>query len=272
MSACSIGPNYMQTVQLRPRHEKYRKLLKDVLHVDPTTSNCSVRRCYMMKVVYNIDVTKSHMTKLNRRQDCVSSASLNKAEYRVPRKFIFQQNHRIHLQLSLSLSQCRCSGDKFFPISLFDSGPCTPWIKLLDLILLPQITPSAITPALLMYLDSFCFNLKIGRASDVWSLGCILYMMVYGRTPFQHITNHVVKLQCIMDPSHVIEFPDIKDKRLLDVMKVSLDKERIQLRGYVYQTLIGQCRVAFCLCCKTSPHAKFSFKNEFDLHDYQRSG
>ena len=66
------------------------------------------------------------------------------------------------------------------------------------------------------------FSLKIGRPSDVWSLGCILYMMVYGRTPFQHITNHVIKLQCIMDPSHEIEFPDIKDKHLLDVMKVCL--------------------------------------------------
>ena len=47
-------------------------------------------------------------------------------------------------------------------------------------------------------------------------------MMVYGRTPFQHITNHVIKLQCIMDPSHEIEFRDIKDKNLLDVMKVCL--------------------------------------------------
>ena len=65
------------------------------------------------------------------------------------------------------------------------------------------------------------YPLQIGRPSDVWSLGCILYMMVYGRTPFQHITNHVIKLQCIMDSSHVIEFPDIKDKHLLDVMKVT---------------------------------------------------
>ena len=63
---------------------------------------------------------------------------------------------------------------------------------------------------------------KIGRPSDVWSLGCILYMMVYGRTPFQHITNHLQKLQCIMDPSHVIEFPDINDKHLLDVIEVCL--------------------------------------------------
>ncbi|PFX26202.1 Dual specificity protein kinase TTK [Stylophora pistillata] len=62
-------------------------------------------------------------------------------------------------------------------------------------------------------------RMKIGRASDVWSLGCILHMMVYGRTPFQHITNHIFKLQCMMDPSHVIEFPEIKDKNLLDVMK-----------------------------------------------------
>ena len=47
-------------------------------------------------------------------------------------------------------------------------------------------------------------------------------MMVYGRTPFQHITNHLQKLQCIMDPSHVIEFPDINDKHLLDVIEVCL--------------------------------------------------
>ena len=48
-------------------------------------------------------------------------------------------------------------------------------------------------------------------------------MMVYGRSPFQHINNHFMKLQCIMDPSHQIEFPPINDVHLLDVMKVCDD-------------------------------------------------
>lgn len=54
----------------------------------------------------------------------------------------------------------------------------------------------------------------------MWSLGCILYCMTYGKTPFQSITNQIAKLQAIIDPSHKIEFPDISEKDLLDVLKV----------------------------------------------------
>ncbi|XP_057690460.1 dual specificity protein kinase Ttk [Corythoichthys intestinalis] len=60
---------------------------------------------------------------------------------------------------------------------------------------------------------------KISPKGDVWSLGCILYCMTYKKTPFQSITNQITKLHAIIDPSHQIEFPDISEKELLDVLK-----------------------------------------------------
>lgn len=73
---------------------------------------------------------------------------------------------------------------------------------------------------------------KISPKGDVWSLGCILYCMTYGKTPFQSITNQIAKLHAIIDPSHKIDFPDISEKDLLDVLKKCLvrnPKERISV-------------------------------------------
>uniref|UniRef100_A0A8D0L437 Dual specificity protein kinase TTK n=1 Tax=Sphenodon punctatus TaxID=8508 RepID=A0A8D0L437_SPHPU len=73
---------------------------------------------------------------------------------------------------------------------------------------------------------------KISPQSDVWSLGCILYCMTYGRTPFQHITNQISKLLAIIDPNYEIEFPGIAERDLLDVLKRCLirnPKQRISI-------------------------------------------
>ncbi|XP_042627904.1 dual specificity protein kinase Ttk-like isoform X2 [Cyprinus carpio] len=73
---------------------------------------------------------------------------------------------------------------------------------------------------------------KISAKGDVWSLGCILYCMTYGKTPFQNITNQISKIHAIIDPSHEIDFPHIPEKDLLDVLKRCLvrnPRERISI-------------------------------------------
>lgn len=64
--------------------------------------------------------------------------------------------------------------------------------------------------------------IKYNSKADIWSLGCILYNLVYGRPPFDKYKDIVSKVQAITNPSTIIDFPAISNDKLLNCMKACL--------------------------------------------------
>jgi hypothetical protein len=69
------------------------------------------------------------------------------------------------------------------------------------------MAPEAIAPFSIEQDDKEThLKMKLGRASDIWSLGCILYQMIYGRPPFAAL-NTIQKLHAIPNPKYEIQYP-----------------------------------------------------------------
>lgn len=77
----------------------------------------------------------------------------------------------------------------------------------------------------------------------MWSLGCILYSLIYGKTPYSHLTNTWQKLQAIAECNQNISFP-IRSRIfpqgippvLMQTMKLCLVKD-VKARPYVVDLL-----------------------------------
>lgn len=59
---------------------------------------------------------------------------------------------------------------------------------------------------------------RISKASDIWSLGCMLYSMIFKKTPYQHIKNVNSKMLAIQQ-GQAIDYSGINDTTLLDCLQ-----------------------------------------------------
>ena len=67
-------------------------------------------------------------------------------------------------------------------------------------------TLNYMAPEQLLETEEGSRSAKVGKWADTWSLGCILYLMAYGKLPYQEFKSTHMKIAKITSESHQIEF------------------------------------------------------------------
>ena len=134
------------------------------------------------------------------------------------------------------------------------------------------MAPEAIAPYTDESEDSN-LRMKLGRASDIWSLGCILYQMIYGRPPFAAL-NTIQKLHAIPNPKNEIKYPPYDDLDAIETMKACLQrdpKRRAKIRGknglleYPFMRLNQRCAPTASLSSNIVPDAELTVDGTTEL-------